>query len=157
MTIHTDFEHDAKAVFRAMTDPEFLVDRNLALGEISAEYDVKADKKDTTLTAVREVRRVLPGVLAKLFDPVSVMDLTENWHPRKDGWVGEWILKVREQPVTVTGTFELIPTDSGCTYSVSHKVRAKVPFVSGQVQKYVMSQTTKGATNELEYLKNYLG
>jgi hypothetical protein len=157
MTIHTDFEHDAKAVFKAMTDPEFLVDRNLALGEISAEYDVTEKKKGTTLTAVREVRRVLPGVLAKLFDPVSIMDMTENWEPEGDGWVGEWTLNVREQPVTVTGAFELSPTESGCTYSVSHKVRAKVPFVSGQVQKYVMSQTAKGATDELEYLRKYLG
>lgn len=157
MTIHTEFEHDAKAVFRAMTDPEFLVDRNLALGEISAEYDVSRDKENTTVTAVREVRRELPGLLAKLFDPVNVMDLTENWHPEGDGWVGEWKLKVREQPVTVTGTFELTSTESGCAYSVSHKVKARVPLVSGQVQKYVMSQTTKGAADELEYLKNYLG
>jgi hypothetical protein len=66
-------------------------------------------------------------------------------------------LKVREQPVTVTATFELTPTDSGCSYSVSHRVTAKVPFVSGQVQKYVMTQTAKGATDELEYLRNYLG
>ncbi len=156
MTIHTDFEQDAKTVYKTMTDPEFLVDRNLALGEISAEYDVTENKDDTTITAVREVRRDMPGLLAKLFDPVNVIDMTENWHPRGDGWVGEWTLKVREQPVTVTGKFELAATESGCTYRVSHKVRAKVPLVSAQVQKFVMSQTARGAEDELEYLKNYL-
>ena len=157
MTIQADFEQDVEAVFRTMTDPAFLVDRNLALGEINAEYEVTENKEDTTITAVREVRRELPGLLAKLFDPVSVMDVTENWHPDGDGWVGDWTLKVREQPVTVTGRFELAATDRGCSYSVSHKVRARVPLISGQVRKYVMSQTTKGAADELEYLKNYLG
>ena len=157
MTIQTDFEHQAEAVFKAMTDPGFLVDRNLALGEISAEYDVAKAKNGMTVTAVREVRRVLPGVLAKLFDPVSVMDMTENWQSSGDGWVGEWTLDVREQPVIVTGKFELMPTETGCSYSVTHRVKAKVPFVSGQVEKFVMGQTTKGATDELEYLRNYLG
>lgn len=61
MTIRTDFEQDAKAVFKAMTDPEFLTDRNLALGEISSEYEVSEGGDRTTLTAVREVRRELPG------------------------------------------------------------------------------------------------
>ncbi|MDH3788437.1 MAG: DUF2505 domain-containing protein [Xanthomonadales bacterium] len=157
MTIRTDFEQDAKAVFKAMTDPEFLTDRNLALGEISSEYEVSEGGDRTTLTAVREVRRELPGVLAKLFDPVSVMDITENWQAQGDGWTGEWYLQVREQPVTVTGQFQLVPSETGCSYSVTHRVRAKVPFVSGQIEKYVRTQTAKGANDELEYLRKYLG
>jgi hypothetical protein len=156
MTIHTDFEHGVEAVHKAMTDPEFLVDRNLALGEISAEYDVAEEGTGTTLTAVREVRRILPGVLAKLFDPISVMDVTENWQAKGDGWAGEWKLDVREQPVSVTGLFELVPTSTGCKYSVSHRAKAKIPFMSGQIEKYILGQTTKGATDELEYLRNFL-
>jgi len=156
MTIQSDFEHDVEAVHKAMTDPEFLVERNLALGEISAEYDVTEENDGTTVTAVREVRRILPGVLAKLFDPVSIMDMTENWQAKGDGWTGEWTLDVREQPVSVTGQFELMPTSTGCSYSVSHKAQAKIPFMSGQIAKYVLGQTVKGATDELEYLRNYL-
>jgi len=156
MTIRTSFEQDAAAVFKAMTNPEFLVDRNLALGEISAEYEVSEDKNSTTLTAVREVRRDLPGVLGKLFDPINVMDMIENWQAEGDGWKGEWSLQIREQPVTVTGQFELVPSDTGCTYSVSHRVKARMPFVSGQIEKYVRTQTARGATDELEYLRKYL-
>lgn len=156
MTIQSDFEHGVEAVHKAMTDPEFLVGRNLALGEISAEYDVIEENDGTTVTGVREVRRILPGVLAKLFDPVSIMDMTENWQAKGDGWTGDWTLDVREQPVSVTARFELMPTSTGCSYSVSHQAKAKIPFMSGQVEKYVLGQTAKGATDELEYLRNYL-
>jgi hypothetical protein len=156
MTINSDFEHDVAAVHKAMTDPAFLMDRNLALGEISAEYEVAEAKGGTTLTAVREVRRTLPGVLAKLFDPISIMDMTENWQSSGDGWDGEWTLDIREQPVMITGQFELMPTSTGCNYSISHKVKARVPFMSGQIEKYVLGQTTKGAYDELEYLRKYL-
>ena len=156
MTIQVDFEHGVKAVHDAMTDPKYLIDRNLALGEISAEYDVAEENDGTTITAVRELRRDLPGLLAKLFDSVSIMDLTENWLEKGDGWAGEWSLQVREQPVSVTGRFELAPTSTGCSYTVSHQASAKIPFMSGQIEKFILGQTTNGARNELEHLKNYL-
>lgn len=156
MTVQCDFEHSVDVVQKAMTDPEFLVKRNLALGEISAEYDVDDKGKSTTLTAVREIRRSLPGVLAKLFDPVSVMDMAENWQAKGGGWVGEWTMNVREQPVEITGNFELVLTETGCSYKVSHHAKAKIPFLSGQIEKFVLEQTVRGAQDELEYLRNYL-
>lgn len=156
MTVQFDFEHSVDVVRKALTDAEFLIKRNLALGEISAEYDVDAKSKGASITAVREVRRTLPGVLAKLFDPVSVMDMAESWQAKGDGWVGEWTLNVREQPVKIIGNFELVLTGTGCTYKVSHQAKAKIPFLSGQIEKFVLEQTVKTAQDELEYLRNYL-
>ena len=40
MTVHAEFEHDVQAVHDALTAPEYLVDRSLALGELCAECDV---------------------------------------------------------------------------------------------------------------------
>ena len=111
-TVQASFDHDVEAVFKALTDPEFLVDRNLAIGEISAEYNKKEDEGTTTLHAVRQVRRTLPGVLAKLFDPVNVMDMTENWQADGDGWSGDWTLDICDQPVIITGQFNLVPPAS---------------------------------------------
>ena len=157
MTVNAKFDHNVEAVFKALTDPEFLVERNLAIGEISAEYDKEENGEETTLQAVREVRRALPGMLAKLFDPVNVMDLTEKWHADGEGWTGDWSLEIRGQPVTVTGHFELMPAGAGCQYSVSHKAQAKIPFLSGQIEKYILGQTSNGANDELEYLREHLG
>lgn len=157
MTVSSDFNHNVQAVFKALTDPKYLVDRSLALGELCADCEVSEDEKRATITMVREVRRELPGVLAKLFDPVNVMDMTEEWQANADGWSGNWTMTVRGQPVTIQGRFELAPTSDGCRYSVSHRARAKVPMIGEQVKKFILGQTTRGAEDELEYLRNYLG
>lgn len=156
MTVSAKFDHNVEAVFNALTDPEFLVERNLAIGEISAEYEKEEDGEETTLVAVRKVSRALPGVLAKMFDPVNIMDMTERWVADGDGWSGDWSLDIRGQPVTVTGHFELVPSGTGCQYSVSHKAKAKIPLLSGKIEKYILGQTSDGATDELEYLRKYL-
>ena len=156
MTVSAKFDHDAETVFKLLTDPDFLTERNLAIGEISAEYEKEEDGEEITLIAVRKVRRALPGVLAKVFDPVNIMDMTETWYADGDGWSGDWSLEVRGQPVTVTGHFELVPSGSGCHYSVSHKAKAKIPLLGGKIEKYILGQTSDGATDELEYLRKHL-
>ena len=156
MTVSAKFDHDAETVFKVLTDPGFLVERNLAIGEISAEYDKEEEGEEITLLAVRKVRRALPGVLAKVFDPVNIMDMTETWYADGDGWSGDWSLGVRGQPVTVTGHFELVPSGSGCQYSVSHKAKAKIPLLGGKIEKYILGQTSDGAIDELEYLRKHL-
>jgi len=156
MTVHAELEHDVQAVYAALTTPEFLVDRSLALGEVCAECAVEEHEGSTTISMVREVRRVLPGVLGKLFDPVNVMDMTEKWQPDGEGWCGEWTIKIRGQAVTILGRFKLVPICGGCRYSVSHRARAKIAFVGSQVEKYILGQTVKGANDELGYLGDYL-
>jgi hypothetical protein len=155
-TVHAEFEHDVQTVYDALTTPEFLVDRSLALNELCTECGIEKNEGCTTIIMVREVRRALPGVLARLFDPVNVMDMTEKWEEDGEGWRGEWTMTVRGQTVTILGSFELVPTDNGCRYSVSHRAGAKIPFVGGQVEKYILGQTIKGANDELGYLRDYL-
>lgn len=156
MAVQAEFEHDIQTVYEALTDPQFRMDRNLALGELSAEYEVEQDKKCTTIHAVREVHRDLPGVFARLFDPMNVMDMTEKWQKKGDAWIGDWTMAVRGQPVTIFGSFELTPGSNGCSYSVSHRARVKVALVGRQVEKYILGQTVKGAGDELAYLGDYL-
>jgi hypothetical protein len=49
MAVDFEFEHDAQTVYEALTDPDFLVDRCLALGELSAECDVEESEGVTTI------------------------------------------------------------------------------------------------------------
>lgn len=156
MTVNVEFDQDVQTVFEVLTDPQYLVDRNLALGELSAEAEVEEDDECISLKVVREVKRELPSFLARLFDPVQMMDMTEVWHPYEDGWRGEWKMDVRNQPVTILASFELVPTETGCRYSVAHRAKAKIPLVGGKVEKYILGQTSQGARDELEYLRNYL-
>jgi hypothetical protein len=157
MSVSYEFDHDVQTVYETLTEPQFLVDRCLALGELSAECEVEEDEHSTVVKLVREVSRDLPRVLAKLFDAVQVTDMVETWQPDGEGWRGTWELDVRGQPVTVAASFQLEPTSTGSRYTVSHSARAKIPLVGKQVEKYILGQTASGATDELVYLRDYLG
>jgi len=156
MTVSFEFDHDVETVYETLTEPQFLVDRCLALGELSAECDVEEDDNYTTVNLVREISRDLPRIMAKLFDPVQVMDMQERWQAQGDAWRGDWTMDVRGQPVAISASFELVPTNSGCRYSVTHRVKAKIPLVGKQVEKYILGQSSDGATDELTYLRDYL-
>ena len=158
MSVSYEFKHNVQTVYEALTEPQFLVDRCSALGELSAECDVEeAEDGTTTVNLCREIERDLPRILAKVFDPVQVMDMTEEWCPDGDGWRGKWTMDVRGQPVVITASFELVPTAKGCQYTVTHSAKAKVPLIGKQLQKYILVQTSEGATDELAYLAEYLG
>lgn len=157
MAVQFDYDSDVQSVYEALTEPQYLVDRSLAMGELSAECEAEEDQGITTVNLMREVSRDLPKILAKMFDSVQLMDMTETWREKGDGYAGEWEILIRGQPVAITAEFELVPTRSGCRYSVTHKARAKIPLVGKQVEKYILGQTADGARQELEYLRDYLG
>ncbi|MEH6593799.1 MAG: DUF2505 domain-containing protein, partial [Halioglobus sp.] len=135
---------------------QFLVDRSLALGELSAECEVEESDSLTLVSLTREVSRDLPKILAKVFDSVQVMDMTEEWAPEGEGWRGKWTIAVQGQPVTISANFELLPTRTGCRYTVSHSAKAKIPLVGSRVEKYILGQTADGARDELEYANKHL-
>jgi hypothetical protein len=62
MTVQVELEHDVQTVFTALTDPKFLVNRNLALGELSAQRDGPPQTRIR-----RAFIRVLPGRLRHRF------------------------------------------------------------------------------------------
>lgn len=156
MPVDFEFQHDVQTVYETLTDPDFLVERCLALGELSAECDVEHDKKVTIVNLVREISRDLPKFLAKVFGSEQVTEMKEKWVPCKEGWRGEWTMKVQGQPVTIFADFTLLSTASGCRYSVSHRAKAAIPLLGGKVEKYILSQTSDGARDELTYLRDYL-
>ncbi|MEH6584551.1 MAG: DUF2505 family protein, partial [Halioglobus sp.] len=63
MTVSFDFDQDAQTVYDTLTDPQFLVDRSLALGELSAECEVEESESLTVVKLTREVSRDLPKIL----------------------------------------------------------------------------------------------
>jgi len=156
MPVAFDFEHDVQTVYETLTDPQFLVDRCLALGELSAACDIEERGKRVILTLEREIERDLPRALAKVFSPVQKMHMTEEWEPCKGGWRGQWEMQVQGQPVTISARFELTATRNGSRYSVSHSAKAKVPLLGRAIEKYILSQTSDGASDELSYLRDYL-
>jgi hypothetical protein len=157
MAVKAEIRHDVETVYETLADPQFLVDRCLALGELEAECEVEEVGDVTVVKMVRKIQRDLPRVLARVFGDEQVTEMAEEWQPDGEGWRGHWTMTVQGQPVTIEADFRLEPTGSGCRYTVSHRANARIPVVGRQVEKFILSQTSGGATDELDYLKDFLG
>lgn len=158
MSMHYEFEHDAESVFNLLTDPQFLVDRCLAMGELEASCEVEEKAGATVISLTRMLKRDLPRFLTKMMDPEQTMHMTETWQADgEEGWSGEYTFEMEGQPVVIRAKFELYPTDAGCCYTIEHQVKAKIPLIGGKIEKYISGQAEDGCTDELDYAKEQLG
>lgn len=156
MSLRFHFDHDARSVLALLTDPDFLVERSTALGELSADCEVEGDEDETIVRMTREVRRELPSGLAKMFNPVQVMQMTETWYRDGDGWSGHYTVTVEGQPVRLSADFSLHDDDAGSLYVIDHRCRAGIPVVGRRIEAFVLKQAVAGTRDELEFTRRTL-
>ncbi len=146
----------ADEVFEKLTDPDFLTDRSLAIGELSASCEVEDYGDKVVIKMERVVNRELPSVLASMFNSKQTMRLEEEWNTTGETRTGKYTISVEGQPVTISATFSLTPTDEGCEYSIKHSAKAKILLVGKKVEEYILSQTDDGLQKEMDYLAEAL-
>ena len=157
MSSSYEFECDVDTLLGLLNDPQYLVDRNLELGELEADCDVEEQGDTTVVTMRRKVHRELPGFLAKVFDPDQVMHMVEKWKSDGEGgWAGSYVMDFEGKPISISADFELYPTDTGCCYNIEHRARAKVPLIRSKLEKYVLGETGSGCDDEMDYLRTHL-
>ena len=156
MALSYQFNHDLEAVFELLTDPNFLVDRSLELGDLSAECEVEEDGEITLVRMTREIERQLPGFAAKIISGNQMLRIEERWQSAGDSVSGSYTATIDGQPMTLSAKFSLDATDTGCVYSVEHRAKVKIPLIGGRLEKYIASQLGIEVTKELDYVSNAL-
>ena len=156
----TEFEFDCAVedVFELLTDPDFIVERSLALGDLESRCKVKRRGEVTVLVSDRKVRRDIPAFLARIFDPVQSIQVTDTWRPNDDdsGWLCIQEVDIKGQPVSVSAEIELFATDAGCCYQVEPSATARVPLIGGRIEKFSVSQALDGYRADMDYLARAL-
>lgn len=153
MSIEYTFRANADRVFALLTDADYLVDRCLALGELSADCTVEGDNDETVITLSREVERNLPSFLARLFESRQKIEMIERWRAKGNIRHGSAVLKVKGQPIVIEAEMTLkADGNESCTYTVSHSAKAQMPLIGRRVESFIVSQTESGARAELDHL-----
>jgi len=152
MTALYTFKASADTVFDLLTDPDFLVQRCVALGEKNIQCDVEMEGRKTRVILARTIKQDLPAVLAKLFGSENRMVMTENWEAIGNSWMGDYAVDVEGQPVKLRARFKLKPTPEGCEYSIDYSCKANIPLVGGKVEAFILGQTEEGMRKEMDYL-----
>lgn len=156
MSLNYSFSCDCETFFNLMTDPDVLVERSLACGELSADIEVKQRGKKTLVSMNRQIKRELPAMLAKLFDSTQTMIFEEEWQAAGNGHRGKYTMNVVGQPVQLEAKFTLSPKDSGCEYQIDHSCKVKIPLIGGKVEKFVLSSLAEGVDAEMEFMQGKL-
>ena len=156
--LEINFDCAVEEVFDLLTDPEFIDQRSLALGDLESHSSVTRRGANATVLSERRVRRDIPAFLARIFDPVQSIRMTETWRPNDDdsGWVCRQEVEVKGQPIKVYADIELYATHEGCCYRVDQKASARVPLLGSRIEKFAVSQALEGAEAEMNYLASKL-
>jgi hypothetical protein len=156
MSIKFVLPADIEEVFELMTDPEYLVERNMAMGDIESECEVKETDIALLVRLKREKTLDLPGVFADVLGGSQVFNIEEQWQVEDDRYVGISTATVGGQSGTVHTEFTLSPAKKGCEYEVKHSAKIKIPMIGRKVEKFIVKTAAGDARKELEYLRTVL-
>ena len=155
MTVSRRFDADVKSVAALMTDPDFIVERCLAIGELSAECHAEEDGDSVTLHTTRVARQDLPGFLTRLVGDEQTVKVHEVWQNvadgNKDRYAGRYTVRSAMAPLEIEGRFTLEADGSGSLYKVEHRFHVPIPLIAGRIEKVLRRQITATVEAELAY------
>ncbi len=147
------FNASIDKVFSLLTNPKWLEERSLALGELSAKVRKKQSAKALSLSMLRRVKRELPALIATILPSESDIQFEESWtHDPEGGYQGLLTMEIVGQPVKMQAKFELTGAGPGCCYRIEHQTKCDIPLVGGMVAQFAQGQIEQGCADELAYL-----
>ncbi len=156
MTIKYQFSADARTVYEKLTSADFLKSRCESLGEIKVSCTSSEKNGVKTVILDRTIRRDLPAILAKMFNPENRTVMTEKWQEEGDIYKGSYEIDVIGQPVKLFATFTLANNAKGSLYTIDHSCKARIPLVAKHVERFVVSQLSDGFNKEMDVLEKSL-
>ena len=160
MEIRRDHEyaHDTDAVYALFTDAEEIDLKQQALGAREIEIEeCDVDDDGAAVQFVRELPADVPGILKKFLQPWNTVEQTEQWQECEDDvYEADLTIDIRNVPVTVEGTLQLVPTDNGCVNHVRLSVECGIPFVGKTLAEFVAADCKRLIRDEYEYITERL-
>jgi hypothetical protein len=144
-TVKFTYSQDLETVYRFLTDPEVVRRRSEKFGETDIQISVNGG----TLTNLRKVQAVVPGFAKKLLSPVNTVTDVKAWNAAAR--TARLTVDIQGAPVKVAGDIRLVAAGSGCDYVVDFQVSCRIPFIGGQLEKYVTGLTEEGMRKEYEW------
>lgn len=143
---------DVQAVFAAMSDAGFLIERAEALGHVPVEVlECDAGDDGWRIVVRRRVPLTVPRFAQKILTPHAMTTQTEVWQQSDTGHRGEFDVKAAGIPGRVKGTMTLEPDAAGAVHQISAKVTAEVPVIGGKIAKLLADDTLRVIAAEYEF------
>jgi len=152
-----DFDCSSETLVELLCDPEFVIDRSLAMGDLEAECEVYEEEDVTTVISQRRIVRDLPGFLQRVFDPVQQVKVVEQWRATDQAsWRCQQEVDIEGVPLKLSAAIEVAPTEAGCCYRIRQSARAKLPLIGGRLESFSINQAQYGVKDDMRYVREHL-
>ena len=157
-TVSRTFPLTPRALVDGMLGDEYQRLRSERLGGTAA-VTVREDSAGGPVT-VRFPRRLplddIPGPLRALAGGGELVQI-ERWHHLADDRCAATFTTESAMPGTVTGTYEVVATPGGSTFTVVASATIKVPLIGGKIANEVEGHVAKLVEAEMDLAAEYLG
>lgn len=152
-------DHDVATVFAKLTDPEFIVARSHAMGELDASCDVEQSGGRTLLHISRTVSKdpaSVPKVMRR-FGLRQTVSMEEEWWDEGEGKAGRFVAHPGNLPVRLEAELKITPLAAGSEYAVTQHCRVNIPLIGTHLEPLMLAQRQKDLDEEVTYLLAALG
>ncbi len=148
------YAHSTASVYALFTDADDIEAKQEALGAREIQIlDCERDGDGAVVRFVRELPADVPGILSRFLQPWNTIEQSEQWRDSGDEIFSADIeIDVANVPVTISGTLELKPVDSGCVNQIRLNVHSGIPFVGKTLAEFVAADCKRLIAMEYEYL-----
>ncbi len=148
---------DVDALFALFQDPEFIVERYLGTGAVSASLLELSSDEGVLIQVERVVQVDVPAFLSKFMHPTTHVVQTERWQGEAGGpYLNDMQVEIRGTPVKLHVAMELAGKGKGCVNRVEIEARCGIPLIGGKVADFVAKDAERTANLEYEFIKGYL-
>jgi len=156
----TDYNVDVATVHGTMRDEQYWLARLADSGADEARLDSIRLGPDGSVDVVTvQVLRSaqLPALVTQFHRGDLQITRSESWTPLVDGRADAVVAgSVYGAPVSVTGTAELEPSDTGARLTFHADVTVRVPLVGGKLENFIGSQLLELLNTEQRFTTRWI-
>lgn len=148
---------DVDTLFELFQDPDFIIERYLETGALSASLLEISDEDGVLIRVEREVQVDVPAFLSKFMHPTTRVLQTERWQGEAGGpYVNDMQVEISGTPVKLHVSMQLLAKGKGCVNLVEIEAKCGLPLIGGKIADFVGKDAERTANLEYDFIKGYL-
>lgn len=159
MKVNLEHKYDVSvdSLFALFQDPEFILERYLETGSLSASLLELSDDDGVVIRVERVVQVDVPAFLSKFMQPTTHVLQAEHWQGNAGGpYVNDMQVEIKGTPVKLHISMELLAKGKGCVNRVEINTRCSIPLIGGKIADFVARDAERTANLEYDFIRAYL-
>lgn len=148
---------DMGQMWAMLSDQNYHQGKYESLGAANIRFtSFSADDTSITMVNERDVPADLPGFAKKIIGETNHVTQTERWTRAGDSATCAIQISVKNLPGGTTGTMDITPSESGCTWSADFDIKIGVPLVGGKLEDLMKNETASNFAQEKVFNDQWL-